>query len=183
MTPTPEQHQQWKEKYGTYYELEVNGKSCFIFDPSNSIVIMKALVQAQAKSSADYVDSLVANCWLDGDTELKTDDQFKLGIVDQAEALLDIPEPSIEYNDGEKQATIIVDGKAIKVSYASRQQVKVAEDRNRSGKPLDTQIHLLNAIAKKEDVEEWVKTPRLYLSLLLAMDKVKDKKYVSLKKF
>lgn len=179
MKATEDQIQQWKEKHGTIYELESEGKIAYVFDPLNKLVIMKALMQAMLKGSFEYVDAFLTHCWIDGDPSIKTDDKVKAGFVDQVQDLIDIPEFEIQYD--KDNAIIIVEDHQVRVRMASRQDIKFAEDKNKSNKPLDTQIFLLERIALS-DLTEIRAENRLYVALLLAVNAVKDKKYVSVKK-
>jgi hypothetical protein len=180
MKATEEQIKEWKEKYGAVYELEAEGKVCYISDPLHKLSIMKAIMQALTKGSITYVEAILNHCWIAGDESIKTDDRVKIGLIDQVHELIDLPEADIEYN--ETGAEITVEGKTCKVRMATRGDIKYAEDRNKAGKPLDTQIYLLDRIAI-DDLKEWRENIRLYMGLLLAVEKVKERKYVSLKKF
>lgn len=184
MKATQEEIQEWKKKYGSVYELEADDKTCYVFSPINNLSVLKSFMQALTKEAVACVDVLLANCWIAGDEEIKTDDSIKLGIVDQVRDLVDYPDYDIEYNDEEKTAIIHVNGFIdFKVNLATRQDIRYAEDRNKGNKPLDTQMHLLERIAcNKELLKEIRSNIPVYVSLLTAMDKVKDRKIVSLKK-
>jgi hypothetical protein len=180
MKATQEQIQEWKEKHGTIYQIDAGDKTCYIFDPVSKLTVMKLLLSALSKGTFDFVDALINNCFIDGDSCFKTDDKIKLGLWEQVKDIIEIPSHHVEYADG--KATIIVEGKSITVRLASRQEIKYAEDRNKSNKPLDTQIFLLDKIADQEDLKEWRADNRLYLGLLNAIDEVKDKTHASVKK-
>jgi hypothetical protein len=182
MQATQEQIQEWKAKYGTVILIETeDGKSAYIFDPISKLSVMKALLSALNKGDAEFVDSLLNNCWIDGDQEIKTNDKIKLGLWDQVKDLIDIPTAHVEHLDGGK-AKITVEDKSIIVRLATRQEVKYAEDRNKSSKPLDTQIYLLEKIADPKDLDEWRADNKFYLALIRAVDELKDKTHSSIKK-
>jgi hypothetical protein len=181
MEITQEQIAQWKEKHGVIYQLHSeDGKTAIIFDPMSKLIIVKALLTALLKGSYEFVDALINNCWIDGDAEIKSNDKIKAGLFDQVKDIIDIPDPNIEFIDG--KATITIEGKVITVRLATRQEVKFAEDRNKAGKPLDTAIYLLEKIGDPDELDNWRKDTRLYVGLLTAMDQVKEKTHVSVKK-
>lgn len=181
MKATQKQIAEWKAKHGTVYQLEAeNGKVCYIFDPISKLVIVKALMAAMLKGSFEFVDSLINNCWIDGDESIKADDRIKAGLYEQVKDIIDIPDHLVEFNGG--KAKITIEGQSITVRMASRQEIKYAEDRNKGNKPLDTQIYLLEKIADHKELDEWKKNTRLYVGLLTAVDEVKDRTHVSVKK-
>lgn len=181
MKATDKQIKEWKEKHGTIYQLESeDGKVCYIFDPMSKLVIVKALMAALMKGSFEFVDSLLNNCFIGGDEGIKSDDKSKAGLWDQVKDIIDIPEHQVDFGDG--VATITIEGKSINVRLATRQEIKYAEDRNKGNRPLDTQIYLLEKIADPKELDEWRKNNRLYVGLLTAVDEVKLRKHVSIKK-
>lgn len=181
MKATEEQIRAWKEQYGAIYQLESEGKTAYVYDPVNSLPKMKILLQAMLKGGFEYVDAFLAQCWIDGDPEVKTDDSIKTGLIDQVMELVDIPASTIDFVGG--FADIQIEDRSFRVRMATRLDLKYAEDRNRSNKPLDTQIYLLDRIAvDAEALKEWREDNRLYMALLLAVNQVKDRKYVSIKK-
>lgn len=181
MKATEEQIQEWKKEYGDIYCIETdNGQIAYLSDPMRKLVVMKALLAAILKGTFEFVDTLINNCWIAGDTTIKSDDKVKAGLYDQVKDIIEIPDADVQFADG--KATITVEGKSIIVRLASRQEIKYAEDRNKGSKPLDTQIYLLEKIADPTELDEWRKNTKLYIGLLKAIDEVKDKTYVSVKK-
>lgn len=178
---TKQQIEEWKKKHSAVYELQSNGKVAYIFDPTDDIRIMKLLFVAMQKGSIDLVDALLANCWLAGDEDIKTD-KCKNGLIDQVRDLVDIPDAEVQYETD--KAILLVDNKPVlEVRLATRLDIKYAEDRNKANKPLDTQIHLLERLAlDSKALDELRKDKRLYLGCLLVINEVKEKEYVSVKK-
>jgi hypothetical protein len=172
---------EWKAKYGNVYQIETeNGLTGYLFDPMSKLVIVKALMAALMKGTFEFVETLVNNCWIDGDAEIKNNDKIKAGLWEQVKDIIDIPDHEVEFKDG--HAVITVEGKSITVRMATRQEIKYAEDRNKGDKPLDTQIYLLEKLANKDELNEWRINNRLYVGLLTAVDKVKERIHVSVKK-
>lgn len=181
MKATQKQIEEWKAKYGTVYQLQSeDGKTCYIFDPISKLIIVKAITAAALKGTFEFVEALLNNCWIDGDESIKTDDRIKAGLHDQVKDIIDIPGYQVNFSGG--KATISIEGQTITVRMASRQEIKYAEDRNKGNKPFDTQIYLLEKIADPKELDEWKKNTRLYVGLLTAVDEVKDRTHVSVKK-
>lgn len=181
MKATEEQIQQWKEKHGTIYELEADGAVCYVYDPSSNLIKWKAAITARRKSIGHLVDCILNNCWLGGDERFKQDESLKLGIEEQIDELIDIPEYEIEQLEN-GNTLIRVGSLECEVKKATRMDIRYAEDRNKDNKPLDTQIHLLERIAVTP-LEKIRNNTKVYLSILLAVHEIKDAKHVRLKKF
>jgi D-alanyl-D-alanine dipeptidase len=99
----------------------------------------------------------------------------------QLDDLIDIPEYEKKtLKDGNIEITV---GDVIcVVTKATRMDIRYAEDRNKDGKPLDTQIHLLERIAVT-DLKDIRTNTKVYVALLFAIGEIRDEKHVELKKF
>lgn len=87
MAATKEQINGWKKKYGNVYQLEVDGKSCYLRQPDRKIIAM-----ARAMSEGDYISAqeiILDACWLEGDEEIKTNDTLFLNIASKLEGLIE----------------------------------------------------------------------------------------------
>ncbi len=180
-----EQKKEWQAKYGegNCRELIADGKSVFVFDPTTDFNRMKAIVAARQKGVRQMVDSLLANCWLGGDEDLKKDDAFKVGIEQQTDNLIDIPEAIVEELEN-GNCEIVIDGFKLLVRKATRMDLAYADDRNAEDKPLLSNIYLLERVALEADqLSELRKNVPAYMAALLKVREVKNKKYVEVKKF
>ncbi len=174
------QIEEWKEKHGTVYQLESGGKVGFIFDPSTKLSVMKMVVSSFMKGRrSTATESILNNCWLGGDEELKKEEVYRNALDEQIDELIDIPEYEIE--NKKDHALIIVKGRSLKVKYASRGDLKYAEQRNKQNKPFDENVYLLDRISL-EDLAEIKQDTQLYLGYLIAVKEVKEQKYVTVKK-
>jgi hypothetical protein len=181
---TKAQIDEWVKKYGkgNVIELESDDKACFIFTPIANLNIIKMAITARRQNAGAMVDVILANCFIGGDESCKSDESFKLGIEEQLGNLIEIPEAKVE-REGLK-ATISIDEHTIEVRVASRADIRYAEDRNKDNTALNTQIYLLEKTATdKSALDALKKNNRHYLSVLLAVGELRDKKYVSLKKY
>ncbi|WP_420582088.1 hypothetical protein [Reichenbachiella sp.] len=179
---TKEQIAEWKEKYTDIYQLEADGKVGYIFDPTSKLSVMKMIASNFSKGSKSVVtESILNNCWLGGDEELKTSDECRNGLDSQIDELINMPEFEIINNSD--HAVIQVENTVLKVKYAERADLKYAEHKNRQNKPFDTAIHLLDRLCTTvADLKAIKETPRLYFGYLMAINEVKREKYVGIKK-
>ena len=88
MKYTKEEVKKWKNKHGRIYELKSkDGASCIIRKPDR-----KVLSHASAVSNEDPIkfnESVLNDCWIVGDDEMKTDDAKFLGISEQLAKIIE----------------------------------------------------------------------------------------------
>jgi hypothetical protein len=87
---------EWKEKYptGVFAYTTDDGKRAYLHAPTR-----KTLSAAATIGKSDplkYNEILLANCWLDGDEDIKTDDRYFLGISAKLAELVQIKEGELE---------------------------------------------------------------------------------------
>lgn len=175
---------EWQEKYGegNLRELISGKKSVIVFVPYVDLRKMKAVITARKTSLSHMVDSILNNCFLYGDESLKKDEEFKLGIEDAVENLIDVPECEVDSVNG--NILLTTNGVSLEVRKAGRGDIRFAEDKNPERKALDTPIHLLERLAvNAEQLEEIKKNVPVYISMLFEVTKLKDKKDVEIKNF
>jgi hypothetical protein len=184
-SPYLEKIAEWQKKHGpgNIIELSHKGLYCYIFTPSSKFEKWKQAVAARRKSLSALVDYILNNCWLDGDASFKSDEDMKLGIEDQIDSLIDVPDA--ETTDLENGNVMITcEGFELEVRLATRMDIQFAKDRNRDEKPLLTQEFLLERIAVDLDkIEELKKLPKVYAAFLYVVNDIKKKKEVQVKKF
>jgi hypothetical protein len=183
MKATKEQMAEWQKTHGegNIFELSSAGKLCYVFSPATNLRLWKLAVAARRKSVGDLVDAILNNCWLAGDPEFKTSDDLKLGIESIVDEMVDTPDHEIEELENGNLLIKVGEVKC-EVRKATRMDIRYAEDRNKDNKPFDTQIHLLEriAVSKLDDIRNDVK---IYISILLVMNSIRDEKHVEIKKF
>ena len=172
--------QAWKEQYAQIYEVESDGKVGYIFDPTCKLSVMKMITTAAQKGgSVTMTEAVLNNCWLGGDEEIRKDDSHILGLVEQIDELIDIPEYGIEFNGDHAVVTVL--GKSCKLRLAQRGDIKYAEGRNKKNDPFATSIYLLERLAI-DSLDSFKNDNRAYMGLLLAVSEVQDSKYKVIKK-
>lgn len=72
---------QLKKQYGTVFHIIVEDKECFIKKPERSTLSM---AMAEGKKSPIKFNEIILNkCWIEGDMEIQTDDEYFLGASSQ----------------------------------------------------------------------------------------------------
>jgi hypothetical protein len=71
---TEEQISEWKEKYGDVFGITVEEKACYLKKPNRKI-LGYAMV-AGKDNPVKFNEALLRDCWLDGDGEIKTNDDL-----------------------------------------------------------------------------------------------------------
>lgn len=82
------QVEEWKDKHGNVFLLEVDDKRCYLRQPTR-----KELSASMTMSAGDILKGksfLLNACWLDGDPEIKTDDGYFLGAISQLDEIVNI---------------------------------------------------------------------------------------------
>lgn len=89
-----EQIKSWKEKYGSVYELSVEGKKAYLRKPDR-----KTLSYASTAGQTDplkFNEVLLKGCWLGGDEEIRTDDELFLSASAKLGELIQIKEAELK---------------------------------------------------------------------------------------
>ena len=81
-----DQIKQWKEKHGDVFIITADDGKKAILKKADRNAIKFAMSRLAEKDLLGYVESIVTNCWLDGDEEMKTEPEYHIGmmkIIDQ----------------------------------------------------------------------------------------------------
>lgn len=88
------QIEEWKKKHGSVYEISCEGKVGYVKKPDRKILGAAATVGS--KDPMRYNEVLLNNVWLGGDEELKTNDDYFLGVSAQLAELIEIKEVTLK---------------------------------------------------------------------------------------
>lgn len=83
-----EQLESWKKKYGQVYAVEVGNYLCYLKPPTRQILSLSMSYESSDPLKAD--ESLLQNCWIGGDEEIKTDLNLFLSIRPQLSELFEL---------------------------------------------------------------------------------------------
>jgi len=93
--PTPEQIMGWKEKYKTVHKLTIEGKTAYLRKP-NRRTLSLAMTKISKGDIIGGSEAILENCWLGGDTEIKTDDDLFMSAVGKVGDLIQVKEAELE---------------------------------------------------------------------------------------
>lgn len=177
---TPEQINTWKEQYGDIYALPVEDKTAYLREPK-MVDYKRAFAALQNDGDVAFAEVLLNCLFIGGDQEIKTDDDY-------FNAARKILKNFFEYADadivttGMKSVITIGDAKCT-VRVITRDDIKLAEKKNPSGKPFVTQEKLFEMVCK--DMDEAFKdrdNATLRFPLYQAIEILQNKKIAILKK-
>jgi hypothetical protein len=85
---------EWKKKYGDIFHYKVDGKECYLRNPDRKTLSAAATVGRN--DPLRYNEILLQNCWIEGDEEIKTDDQYFLGISSKLAEIVEVKEGTLK---------------------------------------------------------------------------------------
>lgn len=181
---TNEKIQAWKKQFGSVYRItNAKSQSCIIKDPFSDLsIIKKAFFCLQQNGIYDFIESILNDCFLDGDRAIIADDSI-LGLEEQMNKIVFIPNHTVEeLSNG--NCIIKCEGIDIEVRKAERKDLQEAQRRNVDNMPFDTAIYLLDKItvSEVEKIDELRKNNRAYIGVLTALNKVRQKTEATVEK-
>lgn len=84
---TPEQIEAWKREHKDIFEIEVEGRKCWLKKPNREIM---RFMLSSGNDPLSRAESLLRDCWLGGDMEIQTDDDLFLGAAGVIEQILPV---------------------------------------------------------------------------------------------
>lgn len=92
MKYTEKQIKEWKAKHGEIFKISVEGKSCIVRRPTRRDLSYVSVVKDPIKLS----EAMLGALWVDGDEEIKTDDDLFLAAIQKMETVLEVKEAEIK---------------------------------------------------------------------------------------
>lgn len=93
MEITQEKIEGWKKQHGDIYLIEVEDKACVVRKPGRKDLSFAMLLK---DDPIKFNETLLNNLWVDGDEELKTNDDYFLAVSSQLGELLQIKEATLK---------------------------------------------------------------------------------------
>lgn len=85
----------FKQQYGNVYVYRSSdGKQCLLSSPG--LEVLDACRTLSGGSSIKFDKNLVENCWIDGDSELRTVAKYQIGLFDWLGGIIDKVEGELE---------------------------------------------------------------------------------------
>lgn len=95
-TYTKEQLESWKKKYGDVFEVVAGDKKAILHKPGRNDLSFAMAGSSQAKDSVKFSEILLKQCWIAGDEEIQTNDEYFLSVVPVLGALAEVKEAEIK---------------------------------------------------------------------------------------
>lgn len=89
-----EQIEKWKKEHGGVNVIEVEDKRCYLKPLTRPIVSLATA--AAATDTFAFSETVLANCWLDGDEEIKTEDAYFYGANRIISELVEVKKASLK---------------------------------------------------------------------------------------
>ena len=93
---TKEQIDAWKKEHGEIFRIVIASanKACYLKKPDRKTLGFAGV--AAKENPMKFPETILKNCWLGGDEEIKTDDDLFLSIVPDLEKLNEIKATELE---------------------------------------------------------------------------------------
>jgi Icc-related predicted phosphoesterase len=174
------QIQEWKEKYGSVYALPVEDKTAYLREPKMKD-FKRAFTAMQNSGDLAFGEEMINLLFIGGDIEIKTDDNYFFPARKEVKEFFNFDEAEITKD---KNNSIITIGEAVcKVRIITRDDLKIAEKENPSGKPFVTQEKLFDRICfEKDEAFKDRDNASLRFPLYQAIEKLQNQKVAIIKK-
>ena len=91
MTFSEEQIQDYKSKYRDLYLITVDDKSCLLHKPTRQTLSYVSSIKDPIRMS----EAMLGELWVDGDAEIKTDDELFMAVVAKMDEVIKVKEAEI----------------------------------------------------------------------------------------
>lgn len=95
LEPTAEQIEKWKREHRSVHRLTVDGRVGYLKNPDRRTLSL-AMSRIAKNDILGGTEAILENCWLGGDTEIKTDDELFMAAVGKVGNLIQIGEAELE---------------------------------------------------------------------------------------
>ncbi|MCG8701260.1 MAG: hypothetical protein MI922_24615 [Bacteroidales bacterium] len=95
-SPTKEQINEWKAKYGDVFLIEVEDKKGYLRRPNRNELSYAMTISEAGKNMLKMNEALLQNCWLGGDEIILKEDKYFLAVSGQLAEIIEIAEAKIK---------------------------------------------------------------------------------------
>ncbi|MCB9245976.1 MAG: hypothetical protein H6606_06050 [Flavobacteriales bacterium] len=179
--PTEQQIQEWKEKYTEVYSIQVGDKHAVIRFPDFK-TFQQAIEGLQKAGANAYVQAILNNCIIWGDSDIAQTDEDFFNIKEQFDELLEFADVQMK-KDG-NHYLITVEDKEFRCRPITREIINLAEREDQGGRPYVRNMNILKRVLIEGDQEVLnTRNPYYYIPLLSKMEQLYEKKVVAIKKY
>lgn len=173
-----EQINEWREQHGTVLHLPFsNGRNAYLKQPDKRTLGLA--YSRGAKDPLGISDVLLANCWLGGDEDVKTDVGCLIAVQELANEIAGKVDCTVVRSD-QRVVVEFVDGHVVVLKEPNREQTSAAMLASRKD-PLQMVESILHSCAVK-GVQEIEKSTGHLISLIQVVDEIIGVKTVQVKK-
>ncbi|NME69007.1 hypothetical protein [Flammeovirga aprica] len=184
MDLTEEKIKEYKEQYGQIALIEtVDRKSALIWLPTENFKVLQQVLSMMNVSDYAMTETILNNCWIEGDETIKQDKYFA-GLAYQLKELLDLFDPTFEKKGNVFEIQVNKVGYTCKVNPIHRSDEESAKRNNPQRKPFEEQMFLLekNWADPVKKLDELKKDPKLYMSILTVVSELREEAKSAVKK-
>jgi len=91
---TPEKVAQWKQVYGDIFAVEVENSICYLHKPDRKT--LKAMASIGQADPIRASEILLENCWIDGDTTIKSNDEMFFAVSKELAKVIEIKQAELK---------------------------------------------------------------------------------------
>lgn len=172
---------EWKEKHGSVYELPVEDKVAYLREPKMKD-FKRAFTAMQNNGDLAFGEEMINLLFIGGDEEIKTNDDYFLPARKEIKEFFNFDEAEIA-KEGKNNSIITIGEFSCKVRIITRNDLKLAEKKNPSGKPFVTQEKLFEAVCvEKDEAFNDRDNASIRFPLYQAIEKLQNQKVAIIKK-
>jgi len=93
-TAKQEQIDEWKKKHKEVFRVTVEDKACYLKKPSRKALGYASM--AGKDNPLKFNEVILNDCWLDGDEEIKTDDDLFLSVSPKLSEIIEVKSAELE---------------------------------------------------------------------------------------
>ena len=177
---TPEQIQEWKDKYGGVYKLPVEDKTAYLREPKMKD-FKRAFTAMNNDGDVAFGEELLNTLFIGGDEEVKTVDEYFFPARKKLMKFFNYEDAELE-KKGNKTTIIIGEHKCV-VRIITREDIKIAERKNPGGKVFVTQEKLFERVClEKDDAFNDKDNAEIRFPLYQAIEELQNNKVARLEK-
>ena len=94
MEVSKKQIEEWKAQHGDVWCIEVDGKKCYLKRPSRQALGFASM--SADKNPIKANETLLNDCWLGGDEEIKTNDTLFLSVSGRLAEIIQLKETELK---------------------------------------------------------------------------------------
>jgi hypothetical protein len=92
--PTDVEIEAWKQQHGRVYEIQVDEKKCWLRKPKRKD--LSHAMTVGKKDGLKFNEAILNDCWLGGDSEIKTDDDLFMAASNVLDEIIEFKQAEVK---------------------------------------------------------------------------------------